>query len=366
MRETATFFFYCRSMSELKPLVDIVVLNHNGKKFLDDCFQSIRATTYPNYKVHLLDNASTEDDIAYTRQHYPEVNIIANPENNGFCAAYNLAIRQTRGTYFLCLNNDVKVKPDWLEPLVETAESDPSLGSLQCKMVSFFDEKKYEYAGSSGGMLDVFGYPFLRGRLFQSIEEDHGQYDDIAPVFWTCGAAMFIRRSVLDETGLFDEIIVHHMDEIDLCWRMHMAGYNCKVVPKSVILHYGGATIQSFSFKKMYWNHRNSLYTVLKNYGPKQAILKGMAHILMDYMAAVNSLLQGKVVHTRAIAVAHFWILTHIPSILRNRREVQQKRKVDDTAVMKKMYPKSAALLHFLLGVKTYTGLMERINNKHI
>lgn len=348
-------------MSHSIPQVDIVVLNHNGKKFLDDCFRSIRETTYPNYKVYLLDNASTDDDIAYTLAQYPEVNIIANPDNNGFCAAYNLAIRQTTGKYFLCLNNDVKVKPDWLEPLVNTAEADERIGSLQCKMVSFFNEHEFEYAGSSGGMLDVYGYPFLRGRLFQSIEKDHGQYDDVASVFWTCGAAMFIRRSVLDETGLFDDIIVHHMDEIDLCWRMHLAGYNCKVVPQSVILHYGGATIQSFSFKKMYWNHRNSLYTIMKNYGTRNAITKTLVHIVMDYMAAANSMIQGKFVHARAIFAAHYWIVTHLATIRRNRAEVQQRRKVSDTEIMKKMYPKSAALLHFVSGVKTYTGLMERI-----
>jgi hypothetical protein len=344
------------------PGVDIVVLNHNGKKFLDDCFISLRSTTYTNCKVHLLDNASTDDDVQWTRDHYPEVNIIQNPDNNGFCTAYNLALAATTGKYFVCLNNDVKVKPDWIDHLVDLAESDETIAALQCKMVSFFDEKQFEYAGSSGGMLDKYGYPFLRGRVFQSIEQDHGQYDDIAEVFWTCGAAMFIRRSVLEQTGNFDDTIVHHMDEIDLCWRMHMNGFICKVVPKSVILHYGGATIQSTSFKKMYWNHRNSVYVVMKNYGRRQAIMKTFVHFILDYMAAANSLVQGHFTHARAIFAAHWWIITHFFLIIEKRKEVQMRRKVSDEVILKKMYPKSVALQYFLFGKKTYSDVMKSIN----
>ncbi len=346
------------------PAVDIVVLNYNGKKFLDDCFLSLRKTTYPNYSVYLLDNSSTDDDIAYTQSKYPEVKIIANPENNGFCAAYNLAISKTTGKYFLCLNNDVTVQPDWIDRLVEVAEKDETIAALQCKMVSFFDPSQFEYAGSSGGLLDKYGYPFLRGRVFQSIEADNGQYDDIKDIFWTCGAAMFIRRSVLEITGDFDPTIVHHMDEIDLCWRMHMAGYTCKVVPQSVIHHYGGATIQALSFKKMYWNHRNSLYVVMKNYNRRNAITKTLVHFILDYMAAANSMVQGKFIHARAICAAHIWIILHFFLILKKRKEVQQRRKVSDQVILKKMYPVSVALQYFVFGKKTYTELMKVINSQ--
>lgn len=344
-----------------QPLVDVVVLNYNGKKFLTDCFDSVLQSTYPNFKLWLLDNSSTEDDVAWTKANYPQVNIIQNPLNNGFCAAYNLAISKTNGKYFLCLNNDVKVRKDWLEPLVNAAEADPTIGSLQCKMISFFDETQYEYAGASGGLLDSYGYPFLRGRVFQHVEADHGQYEDEAEVFWTCGAAMFIRRSVLEETGDFEDAIVHHMDEIDLCWRMHIGGYKCKIIPSSVILHYGGATIQPLSFKKMYWNHRNSLFMVMKNYSLGNAITKTLIHLILDYMAALNSAIQGKFIHSRAIFAAHWWILTHINLIKNRRKEVQKRRKLPDSAVLRKMYPKSVALQYFLFGKKTYTELINVI-----
>jgi len=344
----------------IPPKVDVVVLNYNGKKFLDDCFQSLRKTSYPAMQVYLLDNGSTEDDVAYTREHYPEVEIILNPPNNGFCAAYNKALRQCTGNYFLCLNNDVTVKPDWLTHLVETAEADPRIGALQPKIVSFFDESKFEYAGSSGGMIDIYGYPFLRGRVFDTIEDDHGQYNDVTDVFWTCGAAMFIRREILEEVGLFDEDIVHHMDEIDLNWRIQLQGYTCKVVPQSVILHYGGATIQAESFKKMYWNHRNSIYLMLKNYNCRHAFTKTLVHFLLDYVAVAQSIFSFRFTRAKAIFAAHFWIMRHPGLILQKRKEVQAKRTVNDEEMLKKMYPKSVVIQYFLLKRKTFAALTKK------
>ncbi len=335
----------------------MVILNHNGKKFLDDCIQSLKETNYPAFKMVLLDNGSGDDDVAYVKATYPEVEILLNPANNGFCAAYNLALKHCTGKYFVCLNNDVKVKPDWLNHLVEVAESDPEIAALQPKIVSFFDEHKFEYAGSSGGMMDKYGFPFLRGRIFDTIEDDTGQYNDIRDVFWTCGAAMFIRKSALQDIGLFDEIIVHHMDEIDLNWRMLLGGFKCKVVPQSVILHYGGATIQAVSFKKMYWNHRNSLYMMLKNYNLWNAITKTSVHVLLDFVAIAQSIVLLEFTRPKAIIAAHFWIMTHCLTIGSKRAEVQSKRKINDREMLKMMYPKSIVLQYFLYKRKTYSTL---------
>lgn len=344
------------------PEVDVIVLNHNGSKFLDDCFQSIRQTTYSNFKIYLLDNASTDDDVAYVNRNYPEVHIIQNTNNNGFCAAYNLAFSHCSGKYLLCLNNDVKVKPDWLDHLVEIAEADPLIAGLQCKLVSFFDETKFEYAGSSGGMIDIYGFPFLRGRVFDTIENDYGQYDDVTEIFWSCGAAFFLRASVLKEIGNFDETIVHHMDEIDLNWRMHLQGYKVQIVPMSVVLHYGGATIQQQSFKKMYWNHRNSIYLMLKNYALSNAITKTFVHILLDYIAAGQSLLTLEFTRARAIMAAHIWVILNLLLIVKKREKVQSIRKVNDSYILKKMYPKSVVIQYFFRKIKTYNSLMESKN----
>jgi GT2 family glycosyltransferase len=343
------------------PEVDIVILNHNGKRFLNECLTSVLKSTYTKKQVYLLDNASTDDDVAYVIKNYPEVKIIQNPLNNGYCAAYNIAFNVCPGEYIICLNNDVTVAPDWIESLVNLAESDQRIGAIQPKLLSYHQPTHFEYAGGSGGMIDVFGYPFLRGRIFTEIEEDKGQYEDIAPVFWTSGAAMFIRKSALEESGLLDETIVHHMDEIDLCWRLRLAGYSLYVQPKSVIKHIGGGTITTASFKKTYWNHRNSIYIMLKNYELLQVIRFVPVHILLDYVVILQSLLKFNFTTIRAIFAAHTWILVNLILIISKRQEVQQKRKVSDKRILPYMYHGSIVYAHFLKGVNKFSQLK---NNK--
>ncbi|HCS22073.1 MAG TPA: hypothetical protein DIW47_16215 [Bacteroidetes bacterium] len=341
------------------PQVDVVILNYNGKRFLDECIGSLLLGTYANAKLYVVDNASTDSDVAYLKQHYPQVEIIQNPENNGYCAAYNLAFSHCQGKYFVCLNNDVTVAPDWLEHMVELAETDEKIAAIQPKLVSYFDPEKFEYAGAAGGMMDVYGYPFLRGRLFSEIETDTGQYDDIAEIFWTSGAAMFLRKSALSDTGNLDETIVHHMDEIDLCWRLRMAGYRLLVQPRSVIRHIGGATIQSKSYKKIYWNHRNALYIMLKNYELPQVLRFVPVHILLDYVAIAQAALTFQWVMVRGVLAAHCWLLFHLPLIFKKRKEVQAIRKKGDEAVLPFMYPGSVVIEFFFKKHKTYPQLTQ-------
>lgn len=341
----------------LNPLVDVVVLNHNGKRFLDECIQSLQQGTYSNFNIYLLDNASTDDDVEYVRSHYPSVKIIQNPLNNGYCAAYNLAFAQCEGKYIVCLNNDVTVAPDWIEHLVELAENDESIGALQPKLVSYYDPSKFEYAGASGGMMDVFGYPFLRGRLFDTMEEDNGQYDDIVEVFWASGAAMMVRKDALPHSGLLDEDIVHHMDEIDLCWRLRMAGYRAVVQPRSVIRHIGGATIPTASFKKIYWNHRNALYLMIKNYESWNAIKFGLVHTFLDHVAAARAIVNLNFTMASGIFSAHLWIISHWRLLMRKRNEAQKLRKRSDSEVIHYMYNKSVVWQYFIRGRKSYNQL---------
>lgn len=339
------------------PKVDVVILNYNGQKFLDECIGSLMKGTYSNSSLFLLDNASSNDDVAYVKKQYPEVGIIQNPKNNGYCAAYNLAFSHCDGKYIVCLNNDVTVAPDWLEHMVSLAESDERIAGIQPKLVSYYDPEKFEYAGASGGMMDVFGYPFLRGRIFTEMESDTGQYDDVAEVFWTSGAAMFLRKSALQDSGTLDESIVHHMDEIDLCWRLRMCGYRLLVQPQSVIRHIGGATIQSKSFRKIYWNHRNALYIMLKNYELRHAIAYGSVHILLDYVAMAQAFFTLQWVMVRGILAAHCWLLFNLPLIFRKRREMQSRRTFNDDAVIQFMYPRSIVFDFFIKKTKKYSQL---------
>ncbi len=341
------------------PLVSVLVLNHNGKEFLDDCFQSLFAATYPNFEVVMVDNGSTDDSAAYTREHYPEVMVFETGTNGGYSLAYNLAVAGAAGKYCILLNNDVTVDPGWIEPLVAAAEEDDRIGALQPKQLSMTDPRYFEYAGAAGGHMDRYGFPFLRGRVFDHLEKDEGQYDDVQEVFWTSGAALFIRTRIRKEEfrELLDEDFVHHMEEIDMCWRLHLAGYILKAVPSSVIHHYGGATITPASYRKMYWNHRNSTFMLLKNVGRQNLVPVLFKRFLLDLMAIGYSVLTLSFRRAVAIIAGHFWLLFHLPLIRRKRGEVQAYRRVPEERIFRLLYPKSLAIQYYLRGKTTFREL---------
>ncbi len=343
-----------------RPEIDIVVLNYNGKIFLDDCFNSLAASTYPNKHIYLLDNASPGDDVAYVMEKFPWVKIIQNPLNNGYCAAYNLAFKKCTSEYIICLNNDVIVDPNWLEPMIELAESNENIAAIQPKLLANKQRTHFEYAGASGGLMDKYGFPFMRGRIFDTVEKDDGQFEDAAQIFWASGAALFLRKSALTKSGNLDEVIVHHMDEIDLCWRLQLHGYEIRVQPKSFIYHVGGATIKARSFKKTYWNHRNSIYMMLKNYENKNRIKRTFVHVLLDYIAFAQSLATGQFQVARGILAAHIWIVSNLGLIQTERKKVQSKRTVSDAQIDKNLYQGSIVWAYFFKGIKTYKQLTHK------
>ncbi len=347
-------------MLDDQPLVSILVLNHNGKGFLDDLYASLKSSTYQNFQVMLIDNASTDDSVTYTKSHYPWVNVFETGCNGGFSYAYNEAFKRAEGKYYLVLNNDVTVDPGWIEPLVEAMEADSGLGAVQPKLVSMLDPSDFEYAGASGGFLDVYGFPFLRGRLFNTLEKDEGQYDDDTRIFWTTGAAMLVRAKALEWTGGLDEDFVHHMEEIDLCWRMNLVGYRLQAIPEAVVYHYGGATIKPDSYQKIYWNHRNSLFMLLKNLSGQNLLKRLFGRWLLDLMAISFSVAKLDWNRARAIIAGHNWLVLRTFYIKRQRRAVQELRKVDDEALDQLFYHGSIALAYFLKGKRTYHQLMEQ------
>ncbi len=344
-------------MQSYNPLVSILILNHNGKPFLEDCFKSIFNGTYPHFEVILIDNASTDDSVAFTKTYFPEVKIFETGSNKGYSHAYNLSFAQANGKYFLLLNFDVTVASNWLEPLVETAEKDETIGALQPKLVSMIDPTDFEYAGASGGFMDIYGFPFLRGRIFNHLEKDQGQYDDQIRIFWATGAALFLRASALNDTGVLDEDFFMHMEEIDLCWRLNLVGYQIQVVPQSKIYHYGGASLPAENFLKIYLNHRNSISMLLKNVGRQRLPKILLVRWLLDLLALIQALFKLELKRLKAIIASHWWILCHLKSILKKRESVQKLRKVPDETVFKMLYPKSIALQYFLKGKNTYNRL---------
>jgi GT2 family glycosyltransferase len=343
--------------SKNQPLVSVLVLNFNGMKYLKECFDSLRASSYVNSELILVDNNSTDESVQFVRERYPDVKIIQTNSNAGYSRAYNIAFKQAAGKYFVLLNNDVHVKSDWIEHLVDAAETDDTIAALQPKICSLINDGYFEYAGASGGFIDKYGYPFLRGRIFYDIERDEGQYDDQVDVFWTSGAAMFLRASVLEKSGDLDEIFVHHMEEIDLCWRLNLAGFKLKVVPASVIYHYAGATIKTDSYRKLYWNHRNNIFMLIKNLQTQNVFKILLGRYVLDFINIFYSTLKLNPKHSYAIIRAHLWLLTNLKMILDKRRIVQENRRVDDSEYQDLIYPRSLVLDYFLFRRKKYSEL---------
>jgi GT2 family glycosyltransferase len=226
--------------------------------------------------------------------------------------------------------------------------------------VWLLDRKRFEYAGSAGGEMDKYGYPFLRGRIFNTIEFDNGQYNNDKEIFWASGAALFIRTNVYADSLALDETFVHHMEEIDLCWRVHLMGYKIKVIPASVVAHYGGATIVSDSFKKMYWNHRNSMFMLFKNLGHENFFKILFIHFTFDVVAFVQSFITLRFKRGIAIVYAYMWLVINLPLIRSKRNEVKKIRKVNDDLIFKKLFPKSIIFQYFIMKRKTYSELISK------
>lgn len=295
------------------PSVAIVILNWNGKKFLEQFLPSVLASSYTNRAVIVADNASTDESVAFLTQHYPQVQVICNSSNGGYAKGYNTALKQVKADYYVLLNSDVQVTTGWIEPVIELMEGDKLIAACQPKVLAYGDKQKFEYAGASGGWLDQFGYPFSRGRVFDECEQDNGQYDNVAQCFWASGAAFFVRASVYHELGGLDEYFFAHQEEIDLCWRMQLAGYKIFVQPASVVYHVGGGTLPRGNSNKTYLNFRNNLIMLAKNFSLGEALWRIPFRILLDAVAAWRALLGGDAGYFTAILRAHWhcmnWLL---------------------------------------------------------
>ena len=296
------------------PEVAIVILNWNGKPFLERFLPSILNSHYSNKRIIVADNASTDDSVSFLREHYKTVEIIQNANNEGFAKGYNTALRQVKSDYYVLLNSDVEVSPDWIGPVIDIMERDQEVAACQPKILAWNDRSKFEYAGASGGWIDRFGYPFMRGRIFDVCEKDNGQYDEPQLCFWASGAAMFVRAKIYNELGGMDEYFFAHQEEIDLCWRMQLAGYKIYVQPASVVYHVGGGTLPTGNSRKTFLNFRNNLIMIHKNFSIIEALWKIPFRILLNAVTAVKVLLQGDGGYFLAIAKAHRgyikWVLT--------------------------------------------------------
>lgn len=271
--------------------VAIVILNWNGEKMLREYLPSVLRYSKDEATVYVADNASTDDSLTMLRQHFPEVKLIVLDRNWGFAEGYNMALREIKAEYYLLLNSDIEVTHHWLTPMIEYLDSHPDVAACQPKLLSMFDKDNFEYAGASGGYLDTYGYPFCRGRVFETVEEDNGQYDNLADVLWATGAALMIRsKDYWDVDGLDGRFFAHN-EEIDLCWRLRIKGRRIVCVPESYVYHEGGGTLPKGNPMKTFLNFRNNL-TMLYKCLPDEELKKVMRwRWWLDYLAAWEMLI---------------------------------------------------------------------------
>ncbi|WP_242918202.1 glycosyltransferase family 2 protein [Pontibacter liquoris] len=303
------------------PHTAIVILNWNGLRYLEQFLPSVVANS-SGCEVIVADNASTDGSVAFLQANFPQVRLILLPQNYGFCEGYNKALQQVEATYYVLLNSDVAVPPGWVASIISLMEADKQIAVCQPKILSQQHPAFLEYAGAGGGMLDAIGYPFCRGRLFDTLEEDKGQYNDVQQIFWATGACMFVRSVVFRELGGLEPAFFAHMEEIDFCWRAQNAGYKVMYNGRSQVYHVGGGTLHKSNPHKTYLNFRNGLALLYKNL-PEQELLPTMGlRVLLDWMAALRMLLAGQTKDAKAVLQAHADLLGK-RSYWRERRRAQ-------------------------------------------
>ena len=289
-----------------QPSVAVVILNWNGKKYLERFLPFILSSTYENMEVFLADNASTDDSVDFVQAHFPAVKILINKTNEGFAGGYNWAMQHINHEISVLLNSDVEVSKGWIEPVVELFKKDTKLAAVQPKILDFNNRDQFEYAGAAGGWIDRYGYPFSKGRIFDELEKDNHQYDEVSPIFWASGAAMFVRTAIFKEMRGFDGYFFAHQEEIDLCWRIQLAGYKILSCPASVVYHIGGGTLSKDNPHKVFLNFRNNLIMLYKNLSGMERVWVIGSRFLLDAISAWKNILSGKSSFFIAVAKAHF------------------------------------------------------------
>jgi len=336
--------------------IAVVILNWNGVQLLEQFLPSVVKFS-PEATVYLADNASTDDSISFVMANFPSVKIIKNDCNLGFAGGYNEALKHIDAEIFALVNSDIEVTENWLQPILETFKNESQTAIIQPKILDFKRKEYFEYAGAAGGFIDEYGYPYCRGRIFDTLEKDNGQYNDNCEIFWASGACFFIRSSVYKELNGFDADFFAHQEEIDLCWRAFNKGYKIKYISESAVFHVGGATLQQGNPRKTYLNFRNSLLMLTKNLPKDKLYWILFCRMILDGIAGMQFLLQGKFNHFMAILKAHgsFYSLF---SIHYNKRDKFQSEKYYNQ--------KSIVYLYFIKKVKVFSDIFDKgINIKN-
>ena len=340
-------------MTEHSSRIAVVILNWNGKSFLERFLPGVLDSCKGAAELIVADNFSTDDSIEFLEKNFPEVRIIKLSKNNGYTGGYNEALAEVKSEYYVLLNSDVEVKGDWINPVIRLMDSNKQIAACQPKILSQSTPDEFEYAGAAGGFIDKLGFPFCRGRIFNSMEKDKGQYNDRCRIFWATGACIFVRASTFHEFSGFDDHFFAHMEEIDLCWRMQNAGYEIWYCAESTVYHVGGGTLPKHNPKKTYLNFRNNLFLLYKNVSETEFKKLIFYRQLLDGIAALKFLFSNSRMDCMAVYKAHrdFKIdkKRYQPGISQIKKpEIQQNRLI---------YQKSILFAYYLRGIKKFSDL---------
>ena len=313
----------------------IVILNYNGKTFLERFLPSVISFSQ-NAHLVVADNASTDDSLIFLEKNYPQIQRVVLSKNHGFAKGYNLALQDIHYEYLILLNSDVQVTTDWVSSLENFMDKNPKIAACQPKIRAYHHQTHFEHAGAAGGFLDKWGFPFCRGRIFDHTEADLGQYDHNRTIFWATGACLMVRKEAFWQAGGFDEDFFAHMEEIDLCWRLQHLNHQIWVCSQATVYHVGGGTLQTGSPFKTFLNFRNNLLMLLKNYPKNGLALFAFIfwRLCLDGLAGTKFFLDGKFAHTWAIVRSHWAFYAQIPKTLRKRSQIRPK-KMPDTVFQK-------------------------------
>jgi GT2 family glycosyltransferase len=334
--------------------VAVVILNFNGKSFLEKFLPEIISHSLP-HNIIVADNGSTDDSISLVKEFFPQVTLIENGGNYGYAKGYNLALKKIEAEYYVLLNSDVEVSANWITPVISLMDGDEKIAACQPKLLDFNQRDTFEYAGASGGFIDKYGYPFCRGRVFNSLEKDNDQHNQSREVFWASGACLFVRADAFWKVGGFDNDYFAHMEEIDLCWRLKNVGYKIYVEPASVIYHIGGGTLNKLSKRKTFLNFRNNLITYTKNSSSGFLFWRIVTRLLLDGVAAFKFLFDGQPKHFFAVLKAHYYYYSWLGKTLKKRKAMKEMKGFKFTS--SQIYKANIVSAYFLKHKKSFGDL---------
>ncbi len=344
-------------MSSNTPFISIIIPHWNGIDILSECLDSIKQSSFSEKEIIVVDNASNDGSQDWIKDNHPDIILVENDQNYGYAGGCNRGANNASGEWLLFLNNDTVQETEWLGYLAKAVEGKDNVAAVQPKIRNYYERKLFDYAGGAGGHLDLFCYPFAKGRIFLEQEEDNGQYDKQAEIFWASGTAFMVKKIAFEAAFGFDETYFAHQEEIDLCWRLQLMGMHIVFEPNAVVYHKNAVSLPMYSFRKYYLNHRNSFFMMLTNYNLPLTLYLLPVRFALELVTIAYALVKWDLKHFSAVFKSLWWLLMHPHTIYKKRQLVKKLRRKNDREMLKQFYRGSIVYAYYIRGIKKFTDL---------